>query len=125
MKKKVLVIGAGIGGLSAAIRLQNQGYDVEIYEKENIPGGKMHQIKEEGYTFDVGPTLVMMPELYEEIFKLAGRNPEDYIPMTKLDPMYEVYFKGKPYRHYSINSDLVDLMKITEKKGNKNSQGGL
>lgn len=60
MGKKVLVVGAGMGGLSAAIRLQNEGYDVEVYEKESIPGGKMHQIKTGGYTFDVGPTLVQI-----------------------------------------------------------------
>lgn len=125
MGKKVLVVGAGMGGLSAAIRLQNQGYDVEVYEKENIPGGKMHQIKTEGYTFDVGPTLVMMPSIYEELFHLANRNPEDYIPMVKLDPMYDVYFKGEPYRHYSLNSDLIDLMKMAETKGDINARGFL
>jgi phytoene desaturase len=123
MNKKVLVIGAGIGGLSAAIRLQKAGYQVEIYEKEDMPGGKMHQIKAEGHTFDVGPTLVMMPSIYREVFELAGRNPDDYIPMTKLDPMYEVYFKGNPQRHYVINSDLTNLMKIAEAKGPENARG--
>lgn len=125
MNKKVIVIGAGIGGLSAAIRLQNAGYQVEIYEQGNQPGGKMHQLKADGYTFDVGPTLVMMPSVYREVFELAGRNPDDYIPMIKLDPMYEVYFKGDPMRHYRISSDLVDLMKMIEAKGSENSSGFL
>ncbi|HHT78168.1 MAG TPA: phytoene desaturase [Clostridiaceae bacterium] len=125
MTKKVLVIGAGVAGLSSAIRLQNEGYQVEIFEQENIPGGKMHQLKNEGHTFDVGPTLVMMPEVYREVFELAGRNPDDYIPMQKLDPMYEVYFKGAPYRHYVLDSDLVNLMKLVESKGPENARGFL
>jgi phytoene desaturase len=61
----------------------------------------------------------MMPSVYRELFELAGRDPEDYIPMQKLDPMYEVYFKGSPYRHYTISSDLVELMKLTEAKARK------
>lgn len=125
MKKKVLVVGAGMGGLSAAIRLQNAGYDVEIYEKNSIPGGKMYQLQKDGHTFDVGPTLVMMPSVYREVFELAGRNPDDYIPMTKLDPMYEVYFKDEPYRHYKVSSDLQELMKMAESKGPVNAHGFL
>ncbi len=113
------------GGLSAAIRLQNAGYEVEIYEKESIPGGKMHQIRKQGYTFDVGPTLVMMPSVYRELFISAGKDPEDYIPMTRLEPMYDVFFKGDPIRHYTISSDLVSLMEIAESKGERNSRGFL
>lgn len=114
-----------MGGLSAAIRLIHSGYDVEIFEKESIPGGKMHQIKMEGHTFDVGPTLVMMPAEYRELFTMTGRDPDQYIPMTKLDPMYEVYFKDKPYRNYKVSSDLVDLLKIAESKGPENARGFL
>ena len=66
--KKVVIIGAGLAGLSAGIRLQKSGYQVEIYEKELLPGGKMHQIKDRGFTFDVGPTIVMMPEVYRSWF---------------------------------------------------------
>lgn len=121
--KKILVIGAGMGGLSAAIRLQNEGYEVEIFEKTQMPGGKMRQIKDSGYTFDVGPTLVMMPSVYREIFEIAGKNPQDYIPMIKLEPMYDVYFKGSPYRHYSVSGDLSELMRLFESKGEKNARG--
>lgn len=125
MGKKVLVVGAGMAGLSSAIRLQHAGYEVEIYEMGSQPGGKMHQIKAEGFTFDVGPTLVMMPSIYREVFTLAGRNPDDYIPMKKLDPMYEVYFKDEPYRHYEVSSDLTKLMEMVEKKGPENARGFL
>lgn len=124
MKKKVSVIGAGMGGLSSAIQLINAGYDVEIFEQNNQPGGKMHQLKFEGHTFDVGPTLVMMPSIYEEVFTSVGKNPSDYISFIKVDPMYDVYF-AQNYRSYSINSDLKDLMKMVETKGRVNSEGFL
>ena len=123
--KKVLVVGAGMGGLSAAIRLQKEGFQVEIYEQQHMLGGKMHQIHKDGFTFDVGPTLVMMPEVYEDVFRDAGKDPKDYLELIKLDPMYDVYFKGEPYRHYSVNSDLKDLMKMVEKKGPENARGFL
>ncbi|MEL3905519.1 MAG: phytoene desaturase family protein [Treponema sp.] len=123
MNTKVAVIGAGVGGLSAAVRLQHAGYSVEIFEQGSMPGGKMHRIEAEGHSFDVGPTLVMMPSIYREVFELAGKNPDDYIPMTQLDPMYEVYFKGAEYRHYTVTSDLTDLMNIAESKGPENARG--
>lgn len=123
IKKRVLVIGAGIGGLSAAIHLQNAGYQVEIYEKNTVPGGKMNRLEFDGHSFDVGPTLVMMPSIYREIFEIAGRNPDDYIPMVKLDPMYDVYFNSSTLRSYSISNDLEELHKIFESKGFENSMG--
>lgn len=124
MGKKVLVIGAGVGALSAAIRLQYAGYSVEIFEKEALPGGKMYQIQRDGFTFDVGPTLVMMPSIYQELFLLTGRDPNDYIPMTRLDPMYDVFFTN-PERRYSVNTDLTHLMQMAESKGPENARGFL
>ena len=111
MDKKVIVIGAGMGGLSAAIELIYQGYDVQIYEQNDQPGGKMHQLTFDGHTFDVGPTLVMMPEIYREVYTNVGKNPDDYISLIEVDPMYDVYF-AEDYRNFSINSDLRDLMKM-------------
>lgn len=114
MSKKVVIIGSGMGGLSAAIRLQLKGFHVEIYEKNAIPGGKMSQKSFAGYTFDVGPTIVMMPELYKAPFLLAGKKPDDYFQLDRLEPMYDAYFKGETYRHYTISSDLVKLMSMNE-----------
>lgn len=123
--KQVIVIGAGVAGLASAIRLQHAGYNVSIYEKEAMPGGKMHRIEQDGYRFDLGPTIVMMPELYREIFELCGRNPDEYIPMEKLDPMYRVYFGDQPDEPYDISSDLTKLMKTLESFGDEDSQGFL
>lgn len=123
MKKKIIVIGAGVAGLASAIRLQHEGYEVELYEKEAMPGGKMHRIELDGYQFDLGPSIVMMPELYREIFELCGRNPDDYIPMQRLDPMYRVYFGDDPDHPYDISSDLTALTETIESISEKDAEG--
>lgn len=125
MKKKVTVIGAGVAGLASAIRLQHSGYDVTLYEKEAIPGGKMHQIKKDGFTFDLGPSLVMMPALYKEVFELAGRNPDDYIPMERLDPMYTARFGPGEEEQLHISSDLIQLLDMLEDISDEDAEGFL
>lgn len=123
MKKKVIVVGAGVAGLASAIRLQHAGYQVELYEKESTPGGKMNRIEMDGYKFDLGPTIVMMPELYREIFELCGRDPDDYIPMEKLDPIYRAYFSDMPDTPYDISSDLTKLTKTIESISEEDTEG--
>ncbi|WP_337102159.1 phytoene desaturase family protein [Paenibacillus sp. YIM B09110] len=125
IKKKVIVIGAGVAGLASAIRMQHAGYEVELFEKESIPGGKMHRFEKDGYQFDMGPSLVMMPELYREVFELAGRNPDDYIPMEKLDPIYSVFFGGGEHDKHEISTDLVKLLDTLEGISDKDAQGFL
>jgi phytoene desaturase len=114
LKKKVIVIGAGVAGLASAIRLQHAGYQVALYEKESTPGGKMNRIEFDGYKFDLGPSIVMMPEVYREIFELCGRDPDDYIPMEKLDPMYRAYFSDRPDEPVDMSSDLPQLTKAID-----------
>ena len=112
MAKKVTIIGAGTAGLAAGIRLLKNGYEVDICERLPQAGGKMNQIKEQGFTFDVGPTIVMMPDIYREIFEYAGRNPQDYIPMKRLDPMYVLTFSdGEQQR---VSSELTELTGMLE-----------
>ncbi|EDP69180.1 phytoene dehydrogenase [Carnobacterium sp. AT7] len=125
MSKKIAVIGAGVAGLASAIRLQHEGYEVEIFEKEAIPGGKMNRIEKDGYTFDLGPSLVMMPEIYKEVFELAGRNPDDYIPMTRLDPMYSAFFGPEEKDRYDVSSDLVKLIASLENLSDEDAKGFL
>lgn len=124
MKKTVTVIGAGVAGLASAIRLQNKGYEVTIIEKDDLPGGKMNRIRLDGYQFDLGPTIVMMPELYREVFEEAGRDPDDYIPMERLDPMYSSYFdKGEV--HYEVSNDLVKNIEMFESISSEDAEGFL
>ena len=123
MKKSVAVIGAGVAGLSAACRLQANGYDVTVYEKNAIPGGKMHRIEKDGYTYDVGPTLVMMPDVYDDVFAQAGKDPRDYIRMKRLEPMYSVYFDRDELKRYDVKSDLVALNKMLEERSPQTALG--
>lgn len=114
MNKTISVIGSGVAGLASAIRLQTEGYQVTIYEKEKLPGGKMNQIKKDGYTFDLGPSIVMMPEIYREVFEIAGKNPNDYIPMKRLEPMYTSFYGEQKNKSLPFSSDLVTLQKMFE-----------
>ena len=123
-KKKVIVIGAGVAGLSSAVRLQAEGYQVELFEKESIVGGKMHVIEKDGFRFDLGPTIVMMPELYREVYEAAGKDPNDYIPMQRIDPMYRSYFDNGT-DHIDVSSDLVQLMKTLEEIDPQDAAGFL
>ncbi len=75
---KALVIGSGIGGLAAALRLRHKGYDVSVFEANSYPGGKLHALHLEEYRFDLGPSLFTMPHFVDELFSLFGKDPKDY-----------------------------------------------
>ena len=119
--KKIIVIGAGVAGLNAAVRLQKLGYEVTLYEKDRQVGGKMNQIKTAGFTFDLGPTIVMMPEIYREVFEFCGKDPDDYIPMKKVDPMLKLYFNKEEPIEFS--NDLIELTKTLENISPEDTQG--
>ncbi|MBN1300703.1 MAG: phytoene desaturase [Melioribacteraceae bacterium] len=91
-EKKVAVIGAGLGGLAAAIRLRVMGYKVSVYEKNQEPGGKASEIYDCGFRFDTGPSLVTMPFVLEELFKFAGEKIENFITLKKLDKLCRYFY---------------------------------
>lgn len=104
--KSVIIIGSGLGGLSTALRLSTQGYKVIILEKHSKPGGRLNQLKLDGFTFDVGPSFMSMSYELDELFNSVGiKNP---VELEELDPLYQVYFEGKD-RSYSIWKDLKKL----------------
>ncbi|WP_373482162.1 phytoene desaturase family protein [Acetobacterium sp.] len=74
-RKKMIVIGAGVSGLASAVRLLSEGFEVDLYEKNNQVGGRMGVISGNGFTFDLGPTILMMPQIYQEVFSSCGRKP--------------------------------------------------
>lgn len=78
MNKQAIVIGAGIAGLAAALRLRKQGFDVSVFEAAGFPGGKLREFSLNGYRFDYGPSLFTMPQLVDELFSLFGENPSDH-----------------------------------------------
>lgn len=93
MKKNVVVIGAGLGGLSAAISLAQEGYAVTIHEKNPKIGGKLNVLKERGYTFDLGPSILTLPHIFERLFERSGKRMKDYIPTRPLRPHWRNFFE--------------------------------
>lgn len=83
MQMKAIVIGSGIAGIAAAIRLKVKGYEVTIFEKNNYTGGKITVIEKNGFRFDAGPSVFTLPELVLELFQLAGKNPNDYFKYVR------------------------------------------
>jgi phytoene desaturase len=96
-----LVIGSGFGGLAAAVRLARRGYRVTVLEKLDAPGGRASVFRQDGFTFDAGPTIVTAPFMLEELWSLAGRRLEDDIDLRRLDPFYRVRFDDGSHFDYS------------------------
>lgn len=88
-----VVVGAGVGGLAAAARLARQGFDVQLFEKTDGPGGRCAQLKVDGFTWDMGPTIVLMPEVFEETFRALGRRIEDYLTLMRCKTNYRIHFR--------------------------------
>lgn len=103
MKKKIIVIGSGFGGLGAAIRLAAKGHDVEIFEKRDKPGGRAYVYEQNGFTFDGGPTVITAPFMFDDIFKAAGKNVDDYFELVPLSPFYRIFDNNK--RTFDYNDD--------------------
>ncbi|MEI8147199.1 MAG: phytoene desaturase family protein, partial [Alphaproteobacteria bacterium] len=87
-----VVIGSGFGGLAAAVRLGARGYRVTVYEKLEQPGGRASVFRQDGFTFDAGPTIITLPFLFEELWTLAGRKFEDDIDLRAMAPFYTLMF---------------------------------
>ena len=92
-KKKVIVIGSGLGGLSAGISLAQEGYEVVIHEKNDKIGGKLNVLKQQGYTFDLGPSILTLPHIFERLFERSGKRMKDYIPIRPLRPHWRNFFE--------------------------------
>ncbi len=121
--KKIIVIGAGVSGLSSAAQLAAKGYQVEVFEKNDQPGGRMGQVRAGDFTFDQAPTIVMMPEVYRSVYRNCGEDPDDYIPMQRLNPIYKIYFAdGTVHR---ASSELSELVPALEEAGFEEAQGYL
>ena len=94
-KKNIVIVGAGPGGLASAMLLAQRGFRVQVFEKQQIIGGRNAEVQLGNYRFDLGPTFLMMKFLLDELFAEGGRNSSDYLEFSKLDPMYALCFPEK------------------------------
>lgn len=101
--RKIVVIGSGFGGLATAIRLQTRGYGVELIEARDQLGGRAYVYRQDGYTFDAGPTVITAPFLIDELFEGAGRKTADYVKIVPVDPFYRIEFHDG--RSFEYNGD--------------------
>jgi len=120
-RKKVIVIGSGFGGLSTACRLAARGYDVEIFEKRDKPGGRGYTYEINGFKFDGGPTVLTAPFMFDDIFAAAGKKREDYVEFIPVNPFYRIFnHEGKDFNYnndpqFTLNE--IDRWNPEDKQG--------
>ena len=100
-RPKAIVIGSGFGGLAAAIRLSCKGYQVQILEKLDAPGGRAYVHRQDGFTFDAGPTIITAPQLLEELWAMCGKKFSEHITLKPIEPFYRIRFDDGSWFDYS------------------------
>jgi phytoene desaturase len=100
----VVVIGAGLAGLSAACYLTGQGHEVTVVEREVIPGGRAGRLNRDGFAFDTGPTVLTMPDLIADPLRAVGAELTDLLPLKRLDP---AYWHGSPTEAQSMSATAM------------------
>ena len=115
--KSVIVIGSGFAGLSAASFMASAGWKVTVIEKNSTPGGRARQLKENGFTFDMGPSFYWMPDVFERYFAQFGKKVSDYYSLQRLDPSYRIYWNDG---YTDMSADLSELKKVFESIENIN-----
>ena len=111
--RQVLVIGAGLGGLAAAIRLRHRGYEVTVLERHEVPGGRCGLWESEGFRFDTGPTLLLMVEYLQALFRDVGRALGAYLDLVQLEPNYRVHYPDG--RTLDVTSRLNAMLEQVER----------
>ncbi len=115
MVKKAAVIGSGLGGISAAITLATKGFDVAVYEKNDKIGGKMNVREVDGFSFDLGPSLIILPHLFRRLYERAGRVMEDYVEFEELTPQWRGFYEDGTV--LDLHPDMKMMERELEKLG--------
>jgi phytoene desaturase len=102
-----VVIGAGFGGLAAAVRLGAKGYAVTVVDKLDGPGGRGYVFRQDGFTFDAGPTIITAPFVYEELWTICGKKMSDDVTLKSLDPFYKIRFDDGSVFEATANQDFM------------------
>jgi phytoene desaturase len=105
---RAIVIGSGFGGLALAVRLQSAGIQTTLLEKRDGPGGRAYVWRQDGFTFDAGPTVITDPSSIEELFALTGRKLEDYVQMTPVEPFYRLLWEDGSSFNYVNDQEELD-----------------
>lgn len=111
--KKIAVIGSGFSGLSAAASLAGMDYDVTVFERNSMPGGRARKLEDQGYRFDMGPTWYWMPEVFEKFFNRFGHTVSDFYKLNRVDPGYRMYFSKDDF--IDVPASLDELIEVFEK----------
>lgn len=109
-KRHIAVVGAGPGGLACAMLLASHGYQVDLFEKQPVVGGRTSQLKLGAYRFDRGATFFMMPQLLEELFQAAGRQLKDYVNIAPVDPLYTLQFPDLQFRPGASQAETMRVI---------------
>ncbi|MDY0004256.1 MAG: phytoene desaturase family protein [Polyangia bacterium] len=115
--EKVLVIGGGLGGLSAAAALAAEGFQVELFEKNDHLGGKLCELETEGFKFDLGPSIIILPQLFRRIWTRAGRVMEDYVRLEEVTPQWRSFWEDGTV--LDLHPDMARMEKELEKLGQR------
>ncbi len=113
MSKKVIIIGAGFSGISAATTLADMGCEVTVLEKNSMAGGRARVFSEQGFVFDMGPSWYWMPDVFDRYFERFGKKVADYYTLKRLDPSYTVVFGENDF--WDIPANIEELGKMFEK----------
>jgi len=113
IKKSIIILGAGFGGLAAAALLAKDGHQVTVLEKNEQPGGRASSLSSNGFRFDMGPSWYMMPEVFEKFFAEFNKSPSDYFKLLPLKPHYRVFFGDKT--QLDVTGDVQKDSKTFEK----------
>ena len=111
---KIIIIGSGMGGLSAGIRLAAGGHDVTIFERNSYAGGKLSEFSVNGYRFDAGPSLFTRPDLVEELYEICGEDPVKLFPYYQLETLCHYFYEDG--KRIQASADIASLAKELEEK---------
>jgi phytoene desaturase len=119
--KRVVIVGGGLGGLAAALRLRKRGFAVTVLEAGPTLGGKMNRWQSHGFTFDTGPSLITMPWVFEDLFRTGGSRLEDHVTLTPLHPLSEYFFDDGT--RFTYTSDLPEWLQTLKQLDARDVEG--
>jgi phytoene desaturase len=120
--QKVVIVGAGLAGLSAALRLAGAGRDVTVIERESVPGGRNGLLNKDGYAFDTGPTVLTMPSLIQDAFSAVGEDMKDWLELMPVSPLYRAFYADGSQIDVHADTSAME-QEIREKVSAKEAEG--